>query len=152
MQPPDVNENERKKIEAKGFKNFLAIQDGTGIDWIRRDKDGSCIFLKDNNECAIYDVRPAVCMLEPFTIVDYDYEKNQIELDLNFPFSSCCDGICEGKIMSVEEIARAAQILVQKILVLTARDMELPKSDKRVHSETRSRLLRRKIEAANLQV
>jgi Fe-S-cluster containining protein len=152
MQPPDVDKTEQKLIEAKGFKNFLESHDELGIAWIRRKKDDTCFFLTKDNKCAIYDVRPAVCVLEPFTIVDYDYEKNIIELELNFPFSSCCVGICNEETLPAKEIARAAKILVQKILVLTAKDMELPLSDKRVHSETRSRLLRRKVEAANLQV
>lgn len=151
MQPPDVSKTEQKQIEAKGFKNFLEPLDETGIAWIRRKNDESCFFLK-NNKCAIYDVRPAICRLEPFTIIDYDYDKNQIELDLNFPFSSCCSGICDEEGLPVKEITKAAQILVQKILELTAKDLELPVTDKRVHCETRSRLLRRGIESANLQV
>lgn len=153
MQPPDVNKTEQKQIEAKGFKDFLERPDETGIAWIRRKKDDSCFFLTKNNKCAIYEVRPAVCRLEPFTIVDYDYEQNRIELELNFPFSSCCIGACEEeKTVPVEEIGKAAQILVQKILALTAKDLNLPITDKSVKSETRSRLLRRNVEAANLQL
>jgi Fe-S-cluster containining protein len=152
MQPPDVNKAEEKLIKAKGFKDFLEHPDETGIAWIRRKKDDSCFFLTKNNKCAIYDVRPSICRLEPFTIADYDYEKNKIELELNFPFSSCCIGTCNEETLPIKEIAKAAQILVKKILVLTAKDLELPVTDKRVHSETRSRLLRRKIETANLQL
>jgi Fe-S-cluster containining protein len=152
MQPPDVNKTEQKLIEAKGFKDFLERPDETGIAWIRRKKDNSCYFLENNNNCAIYDVRPAVCKLEPFIITDYDYEKNKIELELNFPFSSCCIGTCEEGTLPIKEIAKAAQVLIAKILVLTAKDLELPLTDKRVHRETRSRLLRRKIDAANLQL
>jgi Fe-S-cluster containining protein len=152
MQPPDINKTEKKQIEAKGFKDFLERPDQTGIMWIRRKQDDSCFFLK-NNQCTIYEVRPAVCRLEPFTIVDYDYAENRIELELNFPFSSCCVGTCEEtETLPLEEIAKAAQILVQKILDLTAEDLNLPVKDKRVHAETRSRLLRRCVEAANLQV
>ena len=152
MQPPDVNKAEQKQIEARGFKDFLDSPDETGIRWIRRKKDDSCFFLK-NNKCAIYEVRPAVCRLEPFTIVDYDYEKNRIELELNFPFSACCIGTCEEeKTLPVEEIGKAAQTLVQKILALTAKDLNLPITDKKVHAETRSRLLRRGVEMANLQL
>ncbi len=151
MQPPDVNKMEQKKIEAKGFKDFLEHPDGTGIAWIRRKKDYGCWFLTKNNECSIYEVRPAVCRLEPFTIVDFDFEENTIELELNFPFSSCCTGVCEKeKTLPVEEIGKAAQTLVQKILALTAKDLDLPLTDQRVKSETRSRLLRRNVEAANL--
>jgi Fe-S-cluster containining protein len=152
MQPPDVNKAEQKQIEAKGFKNFLEHPDETGINWIRRKKDDSCFFLSKNNKCAIYEVRPAICRLEPFTIVDYDYEKNLIELELNFPFSSCCTGICDDDTLPIEEIAKAAQTLIQKILALTAKDLDLPVTDKNVQSETRSRLLRRRIEMANLQL
>jgi hypothetical protein len=152
MQPPDVNKSEQKQIEAKGFKDFLATPDETGIAWIRRKKDDSCFFLTKNNKCAIYDVRPAVCRLEPFTIVDFDYEENRIELELNFPFSICCIGTCEETTLPVEQIGKAAQTLVQKILALTAKDLGLPATDKRVKSETRSRLLRRAVEAANLQL
>ena len=51
-----------------------------------------------------------VCRLEPFTIMDYDYEKNRIELELDFPFSSCCAGTCgEKEILPVEEIGKAAK-------------------------------------------
>jgi len=35
---------------------------------------------------------------------------------------------------------------------LTAKDLGLPITDKRVYSETRSRLLRRRIDIANLQL
>ncbi len=152
MQPPDVNKTEQKQIEAKGFKDFLEHPDGTGILWIRRKKDNSCFFLNTNNKCTIYDLRPAVCRLEPFTIVDYDHEKNRIELELNFPFSSCCPGVCGEEKLALEEIGKAAQTLVKKILALTAKDLDLPVTDKRVHVETRSRLLRRSVEAANLQL
>jgi len=153
MQPPDVNKNEQKRIEAKGFKDFLARPDETGIMWVRRKKDDSCFFLTKENKCAIYDVRPAVCRLEPFTIMDYDYENNKIVLELNFPFTACCLGTCEGeKMVIVEEIADAAQVLVQKILALTSKDMGLPITDKRVYAETRSRLLRRIVEMADLQL
>ena len=153
MQPPDVDKVEQKQIEAKGFTDFLDSPDETGIVWIRRKKDSSCYFLTKNNKCAIYDVRPAVCRLEPFTIADYDYEKNRIELELDFPFSWCCIGTCDEKeILTVEVIGKAAQTIVQKILALTAKDLNLPVTDKRVYSETRSRLLRRRIEMADLQL
>ena len=152
MQPPDVNKTEQKQIESKGFKDFLERPDETGIAWIRRKKDDSCFFLTKNNKCAIYEVRPAVCRLEPLTIVDYDYVNNKIELELNFPFTSCCIGTCDQETLPVEEIGKAAQILIQKILALTAKDLNLPVTDKKVYSETRSRLLRRSVEAANLQL
>ena len=116
-------------------------------------KDGSCYFLTKNNKCAIYSVRPSVCRLEPFTIVDYDYQKNRIELELDFPFSCSCIGAgSEKKVVPLEEITKAAQTFVEKILALTAKDMGLPVTDKRVASETRSRLLRRRIELADLQL
>jgi len=152
MQPPDVSKTEQKRIEAKGFTDFLESADENGVRWIIRKKDGSCHFLTRDNRCSIYDVRPQVCRIEPFTIVDFDYEKNRIEVDLNFPFALCCIGTCDKTALPDKEIVRAAQILVQKILALTANDLGLPVTDNRVYAETRSRLLRRSVEMANLQL
>ena len=153
MQPPDISKTEEKRIEAKGFKGFLGAPDENGVLWIQRKEDGACFFLTKENKCAIYPVRPQVCRLEPFTIVDYDFSKNKIEVELNFPFAECCVGTCDEKeVQPVQEIGRAAQILVQKILALTANDLGLPITDKKVHVETRSRLLRRTAEMADLQL
>jgi Fe-S-cluster containining protein len=151
IQPPEVDLNEQKQIEAKGYKGFLTSPDEAGLRWIKRKKDGSCIFL-ENNKCKIYSVRPVICKLEPFTIADYNYHQKRIELDLNFPFSCACEGVTEKGPVNVEEVARAAQAMVKKILALTARDLELPESDKQVSAEARSRILRQRIDTADLQV
>jgi Fe-S-cluster containining protein len=152
MQPPDVDLIEQKRIEDKGFKDFLEEPDETGIQWIKRKEDDSCWFLTKDNKCQIYDVRPAVCRLEPFTIVDYDYENNTVELAPNFPFCEACSGFSEDGKVERAELVKAVQVLIGKILDLTADDMELPATDKRVHTETRSRLLRRTAEAADLNL
>lgn len=152
MQPPDVDLIEQKRIEDKGFKDFLEEPDETGIQWIKRKEDDSCWFLTKDNKCQIYDVRPAVCRLEPFTIVDYDYENNIVELAPNFPFCEACSGFSEDGKVERAELVKAVQVLIGKILDLTADDMELPATDKRVHAEARSRLLRRTAEAADLNL
>jgi Fe-S-cluster containining protein len=149
IQPPEVDLNEQKRIESKGQHNFLSAPDEAGLRWIKRKKDGSCFFLEDN-KCKIYEDRPAICRLEPFTIVDYNYAQKRIELQLNFPFSCACSGVSEDGVLKVEEIARAAQAIVKKILALTARDLELPESDKRVSAEARARILRQQMELADL--
>ena len=152
MQPPDVSKTEQKRIEARGFTDFLSSPDKNGIRWILRKKDDSCYFLTKDNKCDIYPVRPQVCRMEPFTIMDYDYENNKIEVDLNFPFACYCIGTIDETTVPVEEIGRAAQILVQKLLALTANDLGLSLNDKKVYAETRSRLLRRRVEMADLQL
>jgi Fe-S-cluster containining protein len=152
VQPPDVDKNEQKQIEAKGFKDFLDKPDETGIMWIRRKKDESCFFLGTDNRCRIYSVRPTICRLEPFTIADFDYEKGTIELELNFPASCGCLGVFEGKTLPKEEIGKAAEVVVGKILALTAKDLRLPVTDRKVASVARSRILRRRIELADLQI
>ncbi len=44
--------------------------------------------------------------MEPFTIMDYDYQNNKIEVDLNFPFACCCIGTSEETVVPVEEIGQ----------------------------------------------
>ncbi len=152
MQPPDVNAAEQKQIEAKGFKDFLDYSDEKGIMWIRRNEDDSCFFLTKENKCAIYSVRPTICRMEPFTIKDYDYERNRIELELNFPFSCGCEGVFEGEKLPLDVIGKAAQVMVQKILAATAKDLKLPVTDKKVASEARARILRIGVQKADIQV
>ncbi len=152
MQPPDVDKNELRQIEGRGFKDFLAPPDETGLMWIKRKKDESCFFLTKDNKCAIYPVRPAVCKLEPFTIVDYDFESSKVDLELNFPFSECCNGVSEGEPTAQRDAELGAKVLVQRILELTSKDMELPVTDKRVQAGTRLRLLRRMVELADFQI
>jgi hypothetical protein len=153
LQPPDVDGAEQKQIEAEGFRSFLDHSGNSRVKWIRRKKDGSCFFLTEKNKCSIYDVRPAICRLEPFTIRDCDFERNIIELELNFPASCCCEGLCEETgSLPVEEIGRAAQAIANKILRLTAKDLGLSASDPRVASEVRARILRMRIELADFQV
>lgn len=152
VQPPDADASEQKAIKAMGFKDFLDKPDETGTTWIRRKKDGSCIFLGKDNRCTIYSVRPATCRLDPFTITDFDFEKNQIELELNFPVSCGCEGVFEGETLLVEEVGKAAQVIVRKILALAAKDLGLPVTDRKVASEARSRILRTGIELADLQI
>ncbi len=149
IQPPEVDLNEQKQIEARGYRNFLTAPDEAGLRWIKRKKDGSCLFL-ENSKCQIHEVRPAICRLEPFTIKDYNYPQKQVELDLNFPFSCACPGVCEGGGLPREDVAKAAQAVIGKILALSARDLGLPVSDKRVSAEARARILRQRIELADL--
>jgi Fe-S-cluster containining protein len=151
LQPPDVDQKEQQRISEWGFRDFCEA-DENGIYWINRKADGSCIFLTQNNQCRIYEVRPAVCKLEPFTIADFNHDCNTVELELNFPFSCCCEGVNTGKEVSREDLTHAAQVIIKKILEVTAEDMELPLTDSRVYAEARSRILRRTVEMANFQL
>ena len=152
VQPPDADASEQKLIKAMGFKDFVDKPDETGTSWIRRKKDGSCFFLGKDNRCAIYSVRPATCRLDPFTIADFDFERNRIELELNFPVACGCQGVFEGEMLPDEAIGKAAQAIVQKILAMAAKDLRLPVTDRKVASEARARILRTRIELADLQI
>jgi Fe-S-cluster containining protein len=134
-QPADLNKKEQERIEAEGFTDFLGDIDETEVRFIRRKKDGSCFFLTQDNECKIYKIRPATCRIQPFTITDWDYERNQIELDL--PAECNCKGVFKGRTLPEEEIGRAAQTIVQDLLEVTAKFLGLPIADKRVASKTR---------------
>jgi Fe-S-cluster containining protein len=151
LQPPDANYEEQQELEAKGFSHFLGRHDHAGIRWVRRKQDGSCLFLGKDNKCTAYESRPSVCRLEPFTIADYDYENDTIMLDLNFPSAYACPGLTdEDGALPTESIAKAAVVVVRKIVELTAKDLDLKPSDVRVLAETRSRILRRQVDLAHL--
>jgi Fe-S-cluster containining protein len=144
--PSDVNAQEQKEIEAKGFTDFLEGSDGDVTRRIRAKNDDSCFFLSKENKCAIYDARPAACKLEPLMIIDYDYENNKIELDINPAALSdpslSCKGLCSGDKMPVEEMTKAAQTTIQEALEFFSRQKGLPVTSREVASLTRQHFIR----------
>ena len=131
-QPSDISLKEQKKIEAIGFANFLENPDDAGNRNIRRKKDGSCFFFTKENTCQIQSVKPAICRLDPFIITDYDYETKRISLDLNPLAVKTCKGILTGEMGYPEEIAEAAQAIVNEFLEIVAKKTGLQLTDKKV--------------------
>jgi len=139
--PSDANVQEQKKIEAKGFTDFLEGSEGDVTRRIRAKNDNSCLFLSKENKCAIYDVRPAACKLEPLMITDYDYENNKIKLDIN-PAVLCdsslsCKGLSYGDKMSEEEMGEAARTTIREALESFSRQKGLPVTSKEIAFLTR---------------
>lgn len=107
---------------------------------IRRKPDGSCIFFTEENTCKIHDVKPSICRLEPFVIKDIDVKTGRIFLALNPLAAKNCEGVCRGKMEVSEDIARAAQVIVEESSEIIAAKMGLPVGDRRVVSLTRKLL------------
>jgi Fe-S-cluster containining protein len=122
--------------------DFLEAPNDPGNRNIRRKKDGSCFFLTEENTCKIQDIKPAICILEPFIISDYDCKTKRIFLDLNPVATSNCKGIFTGKIIAPEEMGKAAQTIVREFLELVAEKKGLPVTDKKVASLAKKLLLR----------
>jgi len=139
--PPDINLKEQHRIEAEGFVNFLETPNNPHNRNIRRKKNGSCFFLTKENTCRIHKVKPAICILEPFIITDYDYKTNRIYLGLNPLAVTNCKGIFTGEMNSAEEIGKAAQTIVKEFLEMVAKKTGLPVTDKKVATLTRKLLM-----------
>jgi Fe-S-cluster containining protein len=139
-QPSDISLKEQQRIEAKGFVNFLEDPDDAGNRNIRRNEDGSCFFLTKENICKIQDIKPAICMLEPFIITDYDYETKRISLDLNPLAVKTCKGIFSGEMTASKEIGQAAQAIVNEFLEIVAQKMGLQITDEKVATLTKKLL------------
>ncbi len=120
--------------------NFLEDPNNPDNRNIRRNKDGSCFFLTDENKCKIHDVKPVICILEPFIITDFDYKTNRIFLGLNPLAATNCKGIFTGDIIALKEIANAAQTIVKEFSEIIAEKTGLPVTDKKVASLTKKLL------------
>ena len=98
---PKVSEKDLKRLEAAGY-SAEDVLDTTVADrttqlttrekLLKQKPDGSCIFLRYNSqdkayECAIYDLRPAVCRLYPF-----EYERTEPNA-IVLGFIPCCNGL-----------------------------------------------------------
>jgi Fe-S-cluster containining protein len=146
-QPADVTIEEQKRIETKGYTEFIDEKDLTEPRLIRTNKKGGCFFLAENNSCLIHDVKPAICQIVPFMVMDWDYEKNLIELDL--PVDCACPGITEGDHLQMESIGKAAQKYVRNLLETVAKEEQLPITDKKTLSETRQLIIKIATEEQN---
>jgi Fe-S-cluster containining protein len=129
--PSDVNPEEQRIIEKEGFTNFTKKDITTETQWIK-NKDGTCFFLTENKKCRINHIKPSMCKLEPFTIIDYDYETNRIFLDLDFYAVGFCKGISTGELKGIKEIAEAAQAIVREWFEIVAAKTGLQVTDKKV--------------------
>lgn len=136
QKPGDANSEEQRRIEGKGFTNFLDPPSVTGLRFIRRNSHGECFFLTNDNKCAIYDVRPMVCRMAPFTVTDWDYENNVIYVDLS-TVAFECRGIFDGTEIPFQVIAKAAQDYVQEKLERTARIYDLSVTSRQASHFTR---------------
>jgi Fe-S-cluster containining protein len=139
-QPPDINLKEQQRIEIGGFVDFLEDPDDPNNRNIRRKKDGSCFFLTKENTCKIHDAKPTICIMEPFIITDFDYKTNRIFLSLNPLAIKTCKGIFTGEMSGVEEIGKAAQIIVKEFSEIIAKKTGRPVTDMKVASLTRKLL------------
>jgi Fe-S-cluster containining protein len=112
--------------------NFLENPKDPGNRNIRRNEDGSCFFLTDENKCKIHTDKPLICVLEPFVITDFDYRTNTIFLTLNPLAAKNCKGIFTGDIIALKEIANAAQTIIKECSEIVAQKTGLPVTDKKV--------------------
>jgi Fe-S-cluster containining protein len=135
--PPDINLKEQQKIEAEGFKNFLEPSKEKTNRIIRRNKNGTCIFLTKENACKIHNVKPSICQLEPFIISEYNDETNMIFLKLNPLAAQTCKGVFKGEGVLSKEIAQAAQAIIKDISEIAAQKIGLLVEDKKVAALTR---------------
>ncbi len=120
--------------------NFLEDPNDPDNRNIRRNKDGSCFFLADENKCKINTDKPVICILEPFIITDFDYRTNRIFLGLNPLAAINCKGISAGDIIAPKEIVKAAQTIVKEFSEIIAKKTCLPVTDKKVASLTQKLL------------
>ena len=148
-QPADVNSEDQTRIEAKGFTGFLDEDDLTEPRLIRRKKDGACFFLTANNKCMIEDVKPAICRLVPFVVIDWDYKQNLIEVDLPPDFE--CPGVHEGFQLPLETLGKVAQAYVRDTQNIVAKREKLLPIDPIVLSKTRQLIIKQSIEDASTQ-
>jgi Fe-S-cluster containining protein len=136
-QPSDISLKEQKRIEDQGFADFMEDLDNAENRNVRRKKDGSCFFFTKENTCQIQNVKPGICRLEPFIITDYDYETKRISLDLNPLAAKTCKGIFTGEMTGPEEIAKAAQAIVNEFSEIISKKTGLQIADRKVAILTR---------------
>jgi len=131
-QPPDISFKEQKRIENAGYRSFMQDHSNPNNRIIRTNKDGSCFFYTKEHICKINSIKPSICILEPFIILDFDYKANKIFLGLNPLANKNCKGIFTGANVPYQEIAKAAQTIVADYSEIIAKKTGLLVTDEKV--------------------
>ena len=85
---PTLSEKDVKRIEQAGYR----AEESADGNRLKNKEDGSCIFLNFNQkkgiyECLIYDFRPALCRLYPFSLEKKSPNSFLLKL------IPCCNGL-----------------------------------------------------------
>lgn len=92
---PKLTKSDAERIERIGYSEeefMIPIEGGTDcsspfLGSLKAKEDGSCIFLKSDSECSIYDHRPTLCKLYPFEVFRIDFQSVVLRL------VPCCTGL-----------------------------------------------------------
>lgn len=88
------------RIEQADFiKKYGAEQDNLDIG-ITINRQGCCVFLKENNHCAIYKVRPHQCRTYPY------WPEIMASESAWFAEADRCEGINVGDVVSIAHIEK----------------------------------------------
>ena len=136
-QPPDINCKEQRRIETAGYKNFMQDPSDPKNRNIKRNKNGYCLFLTKESTCKINSIKPAICILEPFIITDFDYKTNKIFLGLNPRAIINCKGLLAVENVALNEIGKVAQTIIEDFKEIVAEKTGLQVTDERVSSLTK---------------
>jgi Fe-S-cluster containining protein len=71
--------NELKRRLGKYFENLLIIK-------LKKCEDNSCIFLRDDDRCSIYPVRPMACRAYPLKITGLDDSCPMVKYDVDLSY------------------------------------------------------------------
>jgi len=77
---------------------------------MKKSEDGKCFFLKEN-QCAIYLMRPLICMFYPFQLT-FDKDKNVHVFDFTFE----CPAINHGRTLCKKDFEILFELARQRLL------------------------------------
>lgn len=107
---PKLTKEDARRIERLGYsqEEFINRVEGEAdcsppfLGSLKAKEDGSCIFLKSDNECSIHNHRPTLCKLYPFELFRKDSERVVLRL------IPCCMGLdsSDGELVDERFIAK----------------------------------------------
>lgn len=106
----EVDLQDKKLLKRLIYPPFI-IGNSYYILGLNRDRKGICKFLKDK-KCTIYESRPKICKIFPFTFLKDD---DRVEIQINKLAEEICQGINKGPIVIIKEIKKLwTQIMKEK--------------------------------------
>lgn len=110
----NVSEKQIKnEIMEKMVISPIIMHEGEGFICLKKKDDNkSCIFLKNNQECSIYQIRPLACRTFPFF---YSFEKSNNPMIFTKRALEICPGIGKGKIIDINKLKENGENVLKEL-------------------------------------
>jgi len=102
----------REELENRLVFPAISTYRGNAFLGLRKKSDGSCLFLRDDNLCDIYEARPMVCRSFPFI---FKVKEGYLSWGLMAKAEEICPGLGQGETVSEKSLVKMGREILREL-------------------------------------